>query len=71
MPKKVTEASNEESQQRDLPGVIDEATSPIEIGEPPKKMPRTEIQPVVLALPFPSWFARSKKEENKKEKKTS
>ena len=48
-------------------GVIDEATSPIEIGEPPKKMPRTEIQPVVLALPFPSRFARSKKEENEKE----
>ena len=61
------EASNDESQQRDLPGVIDEATFPIEIGKPPKKMPRTKIQQVVLALPFSSWFARSKKEENEKE----
>ena len=31
-------------------------------------MPRTEIQPVLSALPFPSRFARSKKEENEKDK---
>ena len=65
--KRVTEASNEESEKRNLPGVLDEATSPIEVGEQPKKMPITEVQPVVPALPFPSWFSKSKKEESKKE----
>ena len=30
-------------------------------------MPRTEMQPVILALPFPSWFSKSKKEESEKE----
>ena len=44
MPKKVIEASNEESQKRDLPEVIDKATSLIEAREPPKKMLRIESQ---------------------------
>ena len=35
--------------------------------EPSKKIPRTIIPPVRPALPFPSWFAKSKKEENEKE----
>ena len=64
--KRVIEASNEESEKRNLPGVLDEATSPIEVGEQPKKMPITEVQPVVPALPFPSWFSKSKKEESKR-----
>ena len=47
--------------------MIDAATSTIEAGEPPKKMPRTKSQPIIPALPFPSRFARSKKEGNEKE----
>ena len=43
MPRKVTKAHDEERQQRDLPVEKDEATSPIEIREPPKKIPRTTI----------------------------
>ena len=50
--RKVTKAHDKERQKKDLPGKKDEATTPIEIGEPPKKMPRTDIQPVVL--PFHS-----------------
>ena len=65
--KKVTKASNKESQQGIFRGVIDEATSLIEIGEPPKTMHRTEIQPIVQALSFLSRFARPTKEENEKE----
>ena len=52
---------------RDISGVLDKATSPIEVGEPFKKMPITEAQPMVVALPFPSRFSKSKKEESEKE----
>ena len=48
-------------------GVLDEVTSLIKVREPPKKMPRTEVQPVVSALPFPRQFSKSQKEESEKE----
>ena len=48
-------------------GIVEEATSSIEVGEPPKRMPRTEVQPVTPTLPFRSQFFRSKKEESEKE----
>ena len=65
--KRVAKNKNDESEKGDLPGIIDEATSLIEVGEPPKKMLRTEVQLVIPTLPFPSRFFRSKKEENEKE----
>ena len=34
---------------------------------PPKKIPKDPIPPVVPVLPFPSCFAKTKKEENEKE----
>ena len=52
---------------KNLPGILEEATSPIDFGEPPKNMPRTEVQPMIPALPFLSRFSRSKKEESEKE----
>ena len=66
-PLKAKEAKEESKQQKDLPIQKDEATALIENGEPPKKIPRTTIPLVVSALPFPSQFAKSKKEENEKE----
>ena len=65
--KRVAEEKKEENEKRNLLGIIDEATSLIEVGEPPKKMLMTEVQLVVLTLPFPSWFSRSKKVGNEKE----
>ena len=50
--KRVTEVSNEESEKRDLLGVVDEANSRIKVGEPPKKMLKNKVQPVVPALTF-------------------
>ena len=52
--KKIASDKDEENGKRDLPRILDEATPKIEIREPPKKMPRTEEQPVVPTLPFPS-----------------
>ena len=34
---------------------------------PPKKIFKDPIPPVVLAIPFPSHFTKTKKEENEKE----
>ena len=48
-------------------GILDEANPQIEIGEPPKSIPRAKEQPVVPALPFPNRFSKSKKEESVKE----
>ena len=67
VPKRVIEANNEVGEKRDLLGILDDAISLTEVGELPKKMPLTEIQPVVPASPFPSWFSKSKKEESEKE----
>ena len=65
--KKVASEKEEESVKRDLPGILDEANPQIEIGEPAKNMPRTEEQPVIPTLPFPSQFSKSKKEKSEKE----
>ena len=65
--KRVAEDKIKESDKGDLPGIIDEATSEIKVGEPTKKMSRTKVQPLVLTLPFPSRLSRSKKEKSEKE----
>ena len=65
MQKKVASEKEEDKAKRDLSGLLDEANPQIEIGEPPKKMPRTKEQPIVPSLPFLSWFSKSKKEESK------
>ena len=64
MPRKAKEAQEETKQQKDLPIEKYQAIAPI---QPPKKHPMTPIPLVVLALPFSSGFAKSKKEETKKE----
>ena len=64
--KKLTSDKDEENEKRDLLGIFDEANLQIEVGKPPKKIPRTEEQPVVPALPFPSQFSKSKKEKSEK-----
>ena len=50
--KKVASDKDEENGKRDLPVILDEANPQIENREPPKKMPRTEEQPMVSALSF-------------------
>ena len=65
--RKVASEKEEDKVKCDLPGVLDEANPQIEVGEPPKKMSRTEEQPIVSTLPFPSQFSKSKKEESEKE----
>ena len=65
--KKVASEKEDDKVKMDLPGILNEANPQIEVGEPPKKMPRTKEQPVVITLPFPYRFSKSKKEENEKE----
>ena len=42
MHKKVANEKEEDKIKRDLLGILDEVNPQIEVGEPPKKMPRTE-----------------------------
>ena len=65
--KKVASDKDEENGKRDLLGILDEANPQIEVREPPKKIPTTEVQPMVPILPFPNCFSKSKKEESEKE----
>ena len=67
VPLKAREAKEETKQQKDLSFEKHEATTPIESGGPPKKMSKDPIPPIVPALPLPSRFVKSKKEDNKKE----
>ena len=67
MPLKAKEAKEETKQQKDLSVEKDEAIAPIESGGPPKKISKDPIPPIVPALPFPSLFAKSKKEDNETE----
>ena len=61
MHKKVASEKDEEKTKRDLLGILDEANPQIEVGEPPKKMPRTEEQLAISVLLFLSRFSKSKK----------
>ena len=63
--RKVASEKEEDKEKRDLPGILDESNPQIEVGEPPKKMPRTKEQPIVPTLSFPSRFSKSKEESEK------
>ena len=65
--KKVASEKEEDKAKRDFSEILDKANPQIEIGEPQKKMRRTEEQPVVSVLLFSSRFSKSKKEESEKE----
>ena len=41
--KSVIETSNEKSEKRNLLGILNEASSLIKVGKPPKKMPITKV----------------------------
>ena len=66
MHRKVASEKENDKVKRDFPRILDEANPQIEVEEPPKKMPRTEKQPIVPTLPFPSHFSKSKKKESEK-----
>ena len=59
---KAREAKGETKQQKDSSVEKDEATAPIESVGLPKKIFKDPIPPIVLALPFPSRFAKTKKD---------
>ena len=65
--RKVASEREENKVKRDLSGILNETNPQIEVEEAPKKMPRIEERPIVLTLPFPSQFSKSKKEESEKE----
>ena len=67
IPLKAKETKGETKQQEDSSVDKDEDTALIESMGPPKKIFKDPIPPVVPALPFPSHFAKTKKEENEKE----
>ena len=67
MHKKVNSEKEEDKEKRYLLGILDEANPQIEVEKSPKKMQRTKEQLIVPALPFPSRFSKSKKEESEEE----
>ena len=66
-PLKAREAKEETKQQKDFSIEKDEATALIKSMGLPKKIFKDPIPHIVLALPFPSPFSETKKEEHEKE----